>query len=559
MSYGIVRLDAEKDKWIVETKPFVAMRLRRMFEACQRASGSAIRLDNSPANARELEWFLERYPHEMEPAHRRILRLGAAGHREREENTRAIIEGRISLAPIKLSLPLREYQKVAFDLVQSLQGFLCADDLGLGKSAVGVASAIANGPSVVVCQTHLQQQWKNEIHKFAPAARVEIAPTGRPEYLGKWNVLIIPYTKLNGWRDNLAGIVRTIVFDEIQELRAMDTAKYAAASHIAEQCQYRVGLSATPIYNYGGEIFATMDILRPGELGSQEEFNREWCHCAGNGKWIVNDPLALRSFLLDNGMMIRRTRKDVGRELPPLVKIQHKCQFNPALLEGMKDDALQLAKKILSSESSFVEKGMAAREFDSKIRQTTGIAKAAYIGAMAGEIAATGQKIIVAGWHREVYQIIMSALKTAEIPFFMYTGSETPAQKAANAQAFINHQGGAVFIMSLRSGAGLNGLQMVSNTILYAELDWSPKAHEQLNGRLLRDGQTDSVSAIYCVIDGGSDPIVASVLGLKDEQSSGIVDGTEVTDEDTILDAASETSRIRLLAEEFVRKCAPTK
>lgn len=555
MSYGRVQLDAANGRWIIETKPFVAMRLRRMFESCQRASGRDIRLDNSPANSRELEWFLDRYPHEMEPAHRRILKLGAAGHREREENTRGIIDGTIKLSPPRLALPLREYQKIAFDLVQSLQGFLCADDLGLGKTAVGVASAIANGPALVVCQTHLQEQWKDEIAKFAPTARVEIAPTGKPEYLGKWNVLIVPYTKLNGWRDSLAGIVRTIVFDEIQELRAMDTAKYAASRHIAEQCQYRIGLSATPIYNYGGEIYATMDILRPGELGSQDEFNREWCHCA-NGKWIVNDPLALRSFLLESGMMIRRTRKDVNRELPPLVKVQHKCQFNPALLEGMKDDALQLAKKILAADSSFVERGMAAREFDAKLRQTTGIAKSAYVGAMAAEIAGNGEKIIVAGWHREVYQIITSALKIAGVPFFMYTGSESPSQKVANAQAFISHNGGAVFIMSLRSGAGLNGLQMVSNTILYAELDWSPKAHEQLNGRLLRDGQADSVNAIYCTIDAGSDPIVAGVLGIKDEQSSGIVDGTEVTDADTILDAATEGSRIKAMAEEFVRRNA---
>lgn len=554
MNYGKVRLDAQSRKWIIETEPHVAMRLRRMFESCRQASGASIRLDDSPSNARELEWFLERYPHEMEASHRRILTYGAAGHREREENTRAIIEGRISLGTIELALPLREYQKVAYDLVQTVNGILCADDLGLGKTAVGVASAIANSPALVVCQTHLQEQWRDEIRKFAPRARVRIAPTGRPENLGPWDVLIIPYTKLAGWRDFLAGTIVTIVLDEIQELRDQKTAKYAAASHIMEQTRFRLGLSATPIYNYGGEIFNTLDLLRPGELGSHEEFTREWCHCAGNGKWIVNDPLALRAFLLSNAMMIRRTRKDVGRELPPLVKVQHKCQFNPALLDSMKDDALQLAKKILSSETSFVDKGMAAREFDSKLRQTTGIAKAPYVAGMASDMAGDGQKIIVAAWHREVYAILCARFKADGIPFYLYTGSETPAQKVASAQAFINHRGGAVFIMSLRSGAGLNGLQMVSDTILYAELDWSPKAHDQLNGRLVRDGQENSVNAIYCTIDGGSDPIVAGVLGLKDEQSTGIVDGTEIADEDTTLEANELGSRIKVMAEEYVKR-----
>lgn len=552
MTYGTVRLDPENKRWIIETAPHVSMRLRRMFESCRQASGSAIKLDDTPSNARELEWFLERYPHEMETSHRRILRYGAAGHREREENTRAIIAGEIKLAPAKLALPLREYQKIAYDLVQSVGGLLCADDLGLGKTAVGVAAAIANGPSLIVCQTHLQEQWRDEIKKFAPAARVRIAPTGKPEALPAWDILIIPYTKIAGWRDYLAGTIVTIVFDEIQELRDQKTAKYAGSSHISEQCRFKVGLSATPIYNYGEEIFSTLDIIRPGELGSRDEFQREWCVCSSSGKWIVKNPLALRAYLLSNAMMIRRTRKDVGRELPPLVKIQHKCHFNSALLDGMKDDALQLAKKIVAKETSFTDKGIAAREFDSKLRQTTGIAKAPYVASMAVELVEKGEKIIVAGWHREVYAILISALKASHLPYFMYTGSESPALKASNAQAFINHEGGAVFIMSLRSGAGLNGLQMVSNTILYAELDWSPKAHEQLNGRLVRDGQEQSVNAIYCTIDGGSDPIVAGVLGIKDEQSSGIVDGTEVSDEDTTLTAGEQEGRIKTMAEAYI-------
>src|SRR5690606_41175610 len=68
------------------------------------------------------------------------------------------------------------------------------------------------------------------------------------------SVIISNYHKLAGWADVLAGKVRSVVFDEVQELRIPGTGKYYAARHIAGQADFRLGLSATPIYNYGGEI-----------------------------------------------------------------------------------------------------------------------------------------------------------------------------------------------------------------------------------------------------------------------------------------------------------------
>lgn len=559
MSYGTVHLDPAANKWIIDTAPHVRVRLRRFFESAKNDHGNLIRLDATAGNARDLEWFLERYEHTVAPQHLRILRLTAAGHKQTEENTRAIMDGTITLPPIKLHTPLRDYQNVAFDLFRVRKSIMCADDLGLGKTAVGVAAAIYAPPSLVLCQTHLQEQWRKEIKKFAPNARVRIAPTGRPTDVGDYDILIMPYTKVAGWRDTLAGKIKTVVMDEMQEFRHEGTAKYVAGAHIAEGAENRLGLTATPIYNYGGEIFNTMDMLRPGELGTREEFQREWCSFGGKGKWIVNDPIALRAHLLDNGMMIRRTRADVKRELPPLQKIQHRCPFNQRLMDDLEGDALQLARAVVSTSSSFNEKGIAAREFDNKLRQITGIAKAPSVAELVTDFASKGDKIVLAAWHLEVYAIYAHKFKEEGIPVWFYTGSETPKQKDANVEAFIKHQGGAVFCMSLRSGAGLNGLQNVCSTVVYGELDWSPKVHDQLTGRLVRDGQTQSVEAIYCTIDAGSDPTIASVLGLKDEQSAGLIDGKEIEDKDMLGEPEAPISRVAMMAQEFIKRTNSSK
>ena len=84
-------------------------------------------------------------------------------------------------------------------------------------------------------------------------------------------------------------------------------------------------------------------------------------------------------------------------------------------------------------------------------------------------------------------------------------------------------------------------------TVVFGELDWSPKVHDQVIGRLDRPGQTKPVTAYFLHADGGSDPLVVAMLGLKASQSKGIVDplsGAEVVH--------SDESRIRLLAERYL-------
>jgi hypothetical protein len=82
-----------------------------------------------------------------------------------------------------------------------------------------------------------------------------------------------------------------------------------------------------------------------------------------------------------------------------------------------------------------------------------------------------------------------------------------------------------VLIMSLRSGAGVDGLQesgVRCRTVVFGELDWSPGVHEQCIGRVHRDGQGDPVLAYFLVADDGADPIMIDVLGVKREQIEGV-------------------------------------
>ncbi len=194
-----------------------------------------------------------------------------------------------------------------------------------------------------------------------------------------------------------------------------------------------------------------------------------------------------------------------------------------ARLASVEDLARELALR--ATTGSFEERGQAVRELDMRLRMETGIAKAPYVATYVRMLVeATGQPVILFGWHREVYSIWLEAL--SDLGCVMYTGSESAAQKNQSQQGFLAGEA-KVFIMSLRSGAGLDGLQRVASTCVFGELDWSPAMHDQCIGRLNREGQRcwpERVNAIFLVADDGADPPMMEVLGIKASQAHHIVD-----------------------------------
>ena len=550
-------------QWVFQSEPHVRMLLRRVFNAAQIQSSNLITVSHTEGNARLIDWLLKLHPHSMGETEECLLSATVAAAEEKERQTKAILAGIVSGVEFETAIPLRNYQVQGVELVHTVNGLLCGDDLGLGKTAIGIGLACIaeTRPVMVVCQTHLQKQWKEAFGKFAPLLNVTIAKTGKPVTVDA-DVLIITYSKLKGWVDGNFR-PRTFIADEVQEFRHADSDKYKAGAVFAAEANWRLGLSATPVYNYGGEVWNIMQILQPGALGESGEFVKEWCtYGATDKKWIVADPAALGSFLRSQSLMIRRTRKDVGRELPAVQSFAELVPYDEDVMKGMEEECLQLSRKLLSS-ADFTEKGQAARLLDLKLRQATGIAKAPFVAELVAEMVESGKKVILTGWHREVYAIWQAKFENRRVKNWLYTGSESPTAKDRAAREFIAHEGGAVFILSNRSGAGLDGLQKVCDTIVFGELDWSPQVHAQIIGRAQRDGQLNEngVSVFYLVSDAGSDPIIAGLLGVKMEQGAGITDpdvpiaDTKLaTSLSTVSDAQAEKSRVVELARRYMAR-----
>lgn len=533
---------------ITEIEPHVAIRLKQVFPGISKTARPPFTLTGGPQLDADLRWFLMRYPMRIaEPARERM-----AARTTLFELGQAEIGSILSPAwrppavgGFRPTQKPYDYQVQAAELVRRTGRLLLMDEMGLGKTISAIAAIVQPDhlPALIVPQTHLPGQWAEKVAEFTEL-RTHIVRQTKPYELPPADVVICPYSKLAGWVDyaETAGF-KSVIFDEIQELRAGEgTMKGQAAKAFARHANLVMGLSGTPIYNYGEEIWRICNFLEEGCLGDWFDFVREWCKSGPGGKCLVADPAALGTYLRENHLALRRDRADVGHERKFANTIIHTIDADEQPLED--DAALMetLARQVVGG--SFVERGQAARELDMRMRHATGLAKARHVAAFVKILLASGQPVLLCGWHRDVYEIWMRELAAYQPA--LYTGSESPAQKARTVQAFT---GGAtnLMIMSLRSGAGLDGLQHHCRTIVFGELDWSPKVHEQCIARLDRPGQADQVDAIYLVSDSGSDPAIIGVLGLKSSQSAGIVDPLKAPAEQ-----AGDATRIRQLAESYL-------
>lgn len=534
-NYGSITLDG--NSWVIAGEPFVRARLKRLFPRLPQLAGATLRLSATAENSRELAWFVERYP--MTVDRPEFMERLARQHIEDELRLAELLAGTIAPIDVSLAHPAREYQLFAAQMLHLRKKLLLADDVGLGKTVSAICAMLHGSarPVLVVCPAHVTRQWAAMIKRFAPGMTTHILKKGKPYDLTPKSrkgskaqlqliqpsfpdVIIGSYFMIRGWAEHLSGVVRMVVYDECQALRHPGTGIYAAAKTVGAGAEFTLGLSATPIHNYGNEFHHVINVVVPDSLGEYGEFIREWCTTDSSGKEKINDTKQFGAYLRREGIMLRRDKKEVGRELPRLSKIIHEIEADEKAIEEMQGNAIALAQAILRHNEQFKgERMQASGRFDNLMRQATGVAKAPYVVEFVRMLLGNGEPIVLFGWHRAVYSIWMEGL--AEFNPVLYTGTESPSQKAEAVEAFTSGKS-KVLIMSLRSGAGVDGLQYASSTVVFGELDWSPSVHEQCIGRVDRDGQDTPCSAYFLLSEAGADPIMAEVLGVKHEQIEGV-------------------------------------
>lgn len=577
-TYGTAKLVGRV--WEIQAEPHVMLRLRRLFQGADK-TGETVLITNTIQNARDLEWVCERFPLDVDP--RDTMRAQAERHREAEAAIARMSSADYVPRPVKLhGVTPRGYQMAAAELALRMRGLLIADDLGLGKTITAICALIepSSRPALIVTPTALPRQWESVFAQVAPELRVHRIRDGElydiaeraagrrrknapPSHFSLFayadidiaprfpDVIITSYSKIVKWAPFLTPHIRSVTFDEVQELRNDASQKYRAAESLSDVCDLRIGLSATPFHNYGGELFDVMEILMPGALGDWGEFRATWCAADSDSygrKPMLKDPNAFGLWAREQGFMIRRTRAEVKRELPAISRIVHTIDTDQAPIAAIEGRAMELARIIVARHGhTNLERMEAASEISYLLRHATGVGKAPHIADFVRLLVENGERVLVFAWHHDVYAILAERLK--DLGVALYTGQESAAGKERSKAEFVSGKA-QVLLMSLRSAAGVDGLQAVCSVVVHAELDWSPAVHNQDDGRVHRDGQTKPVMSYYCVSESGSDPVVWDVLGIKTGQIQPMLD----PDAPVVGTTQIDPDHVRQLATRYLEK-----
>ena len=548
-TYGTLSYNRRSKCWTIRGEPCVTELAKRLFPGCDGRGRGVARFTAHRRIIGDLNWLMLRYPLEIRESDRKRWEESLDEAREYAFRREQALSAPETAQPPEGSFSgtLLPFQQEGLGFMLASRRCLLADEMGLGKTvqALSFLATTAAYPSILVVPPHLIRNWQREIERFLnPDGRLRVhvikGLTSQP--LPEADIYLIHYLLLRGWKDVLpeAGF-KTAIFDEIQELRRNGTGKYSAASLLSESCENVIGLSGTPIYNQGGEIWNVVNILDFHFLGDWESFSREWCY--GYNRAMVAKPELLGEHLRREGLMLRRLKSDVLGELAPKRRLVQEIDWDDQVYrELMKPVADQL--KILRATDDPSKRAIIEDAICQQQRQATGVAKAPFVAAFVRALLDGGEKVLLMAHHHAVMDTFRKELKTYHPGFI--TGRETDAQKDAASAAFMSGKTDLLCI-SLRSASGLN-LQRAT-CVVFGELDWSPAVHSQAEDRAHRIGQKDSLLCYYLVSPRGSDRDMQDALGLKVSQFVSLMGDAQPDGDEAFLRQSEARDRIRRLVE----------
>lgn len=543
--YGTLSYNRRSKCWVVKGDPSVTEMCKRLFPGSAGSKRGEARFTAHRRMVGELCWLMLRFPLTVKLSDLPLWDKAVADAR-----SAAIRKEKAARMPASATPPegtftgeLMSFQQEGLGFLLQHDRCLLADEMGLGKTVQALAwlASTRSFPALVIPPAHLTRNWQEEAARFlrldGQPPRVHIIKGLKPYDLPEADVYIMHYLLLRGWKEVLPTLpFRAVIFDEIQELRHTGTEKYSAASLLSESCERVIGLSGTPIYNRGGEIWNVINILDFHFLGDWESFSREWCY--GYGSAVVVKPDLLGAYLKREGLMLRRTKQEVLKELPPKRRLVQELDWNDKVYAKLMEPILpQVVRWKTDGTLTASARAMLEESISQRARQATGVAKAPYVCQFVRALLEGGETVLLFAHHHEVMDTYKKELHSFSPGFI--TGRETSAMKDKAVERFMTGKTNLLCI-SLRAASGLN-LQRAT-CVVFGELDWSPAVHSQAEDRAHRIGQEDSLLCYYLVAPQGSDAAMQEALGLKVSQFVGLMGDTPLSAQQAA-DAASQARR----------------
>ncbi len=338
-----------------------------------------------------------------------------------------------------------------------------------------------------------------------------------------------------------AALYDLVIVDEAHHLKNRTSVTWKLVNEL--QKRYILLLTATPVQNSLAELYNLVTVLKPGQLKSPKEFQREFV-VRGDPRLPKNRGL-LRDLLSD--VMVRHSRSQIHLQLPPrrahtvrIVLHADERQIYDAIVDlgrrMLSDEAISGAHRwgvrtlLLETGSSVAATRTTLRSLaevkglgtyrsellrlaeEADVVRTTAKADALRKLLDAQLAAGAGQgKVVIFTQFRATQDLLAEQMQGWGIDFTLYHGGLTAAQKDQAIRAFSEKTD--VLLSTEAAGEGRN-LQFC-RVLVNFDLPWNPQRIEQRVGRIHRIGQKLPVDIFNLAAQGTLEEYVLDILDRK--------------------------------------------
>lgn len=449
--------------------------------------------------------------------------------------------------PRHLNATLRNYQKVGFAWLSliarnGINGCL-ADDMGLGKTLQAIAllqSVKEQGDestSLVVVPTSLVHNWKAEISKYAPQlkALVYTGASRKPlmQQFTQNNIVITTYGTLRNDIEELRDLhFNYLILDESQYIKNPASKTYRAA--ILLNARHNLSLSGTPIENSLMDLWAQMNFLNRGMLGSLRNFRNEF-QIPIEKHDNPNKKQQLKRII--EPLIMRRSKEDVAKDLPPIAEQIVECEMSDSQRETYEKEKSAIRNSILSNIDSegIAKSTMHILSGLTRLRQIANHPALLpdYAGLDSGKfdeitqrienVIAEGHKILVFSSFVKHLEQIRTFIEQQGIGYEMLTGASTNRSDAV--ENFQSSTDKKVFLISLKAGGvGLN--LTAADYVFVLDPWWNPASEMQAAARAHRIGQDKNVFVYRFISRGTVEEKIINMQSRKEQLAQLFVEGS---------------------------------
>ena len=470
--------------------------------------------------------------------------------------------------PASFSGTLRHYQERGYSWLAFLRqwglGACLADDMGLGKTIQTLAliqrerEAGEKRPVLLVCPTTVVNTWRKEAERFTPKLAVMVHH-GSDRYkkdafrqaVREQAIVVSSYGLLQRDIDFLKEIEWAgVVLDEAQNIKNPETKQSKAARRLATD--YRIALTGTPVENHVGDLWALMEFLNPGLLGSQNSFKNNFHKPI---QMYGNKEAAEKLKMLTGPFILRRLKTDkaIISDLPDKLEMKTYCtltkeqaslyqavvdemQEQIEQAEGINRRGLVLAtlmklKQVCNHPAQFAKDNSSINGRSGKLER---------LFEMLNETWELDERTLVFTQFAEMGTILQQYLQEqfGEAVFFLHGGTSKKKRDQMVERFQADGNAPRVFILSLKAGG--TGLTLTrANHVIHYDRWWNPAVENQATDRAFRIGQSKNVQVHKFIVAGTLEERIDELI----ERKTGIANQVIGTGEQWLTELSNEDLR----------------